>query len=168
MSDTTIGIIIGSGFTVLGVILQGLITWFLNWRSHRMSLNEQYEKDHRTDILEMRQKTETAYHQFLETLGVYLMLVGSGKSGNPCPLPKEFQDGSVLKELSHVLSAIQLYGSSEIRLLAQQYVGRFCQCTESPTSTRKDIDELDMELQEISLKMKSEMSRLATSKDNEG
>lgn len=50
MSDTTLGIVIGSGMTLAGVVLQGIISWFLGWR-----------KDVRDEERQKRARREAAY-----------------------------------------------------------------------------------------------------------
>ena len=160
MSDTTIGIIIGSCFTTFGVILQGLVAWFLNWRSHKMTLTEQCEKETRGCAIEEKHKRESSYQDFLTLMGLYLSIIGAAKKESACPLPNEFQDGSVLRELSKAFSAIQLYGSPMIISLSRGYMVRFFSTVLLPTSTAEDIKDLDMELQSIADKMKSDLSQM--------
>ena len=47
MSDTFLGIVVGSGFTALGVLLQGLVSWFLDYRRHERTLRLQEMMSHK-------------------------------------------------------------------------------------------------------------------------
>ncbi|MBR5549703.1 MAG: hypothetical protein IKU71_08225 [Kiritimatiellae bacterium] len=159
MSETTIGIIIGSSFTILGVMLQGFISWFLNWRTHKMTLHEQHEKGIRECAIEKKRKRELSYHDFLSTMGVYLMMFGAAKNGSACPVPVNFLDGSVLREVSNMLSSIQLHGSSKIISLSLGYVRKFFSIAVLPTSTANDIESLDVALQDVADKMKADLEQ---------
>lgn len=159
LSDTTIGIVIGSSFTVLGVIVQGSISWFLNWRTHKMTLREQCEKETRAQTLELLHKREAAYHGFVDIMGLYLMLAGAVCKNGGCFLPENMAKGNTLQEMSKVLASIHLNGSPIIIEKVNRYMKGFSNSQQSPTLTADDIAKQELALQDLAIEMKDDLAQ---------
>ena len=69
MSDTFLGIVVGSGFTALGVLLQGLVSWFLDYRRHERTLRLQEMMSHKGKRHEIERMRRDVYCGFIDTYG---------------------------------------------------------------------------------------------------
>ena len=76
ISETTIGIVIGSVFTLLGVIVNGLITFALNRSAHNREVEEHKRREKKELEDEKRAKREKAYREFASCFGFMNLLVG--------------------------------------------------------------------------------------------
>lgn len=76
ISETTIGIVIGSVFTLLGVIVNGLITFVLNRSSHNKEVEERKRCEKKEESDQRRSKRERAYRDFAGFYGFMNLLIG--------------------------------------------------------------------------------------------
>ena len=76
ISETTIGIVIGSVFTLPGVIVNGLITFALNRSVHNREVEEHKRREKKELEDEKRAKREKAYREFASFFGFVNLLVG--------------------------------------------------------------------------------------------
>ena len=128
ISETTIGIVIGSVFTLLGVIVNGLITFALNRSAHNREVEEHKRREKKELEDEKRAKREKAYREFASCFGFMNLLVGFAYAtrGN--------QDGSNIlgtiyqekikdnfSKVTEVMSDVMFYGSIEIASMCQEY-----------------------------------------------
>ena len=157
LPDTTIGIIIGSGFTVLGVILQGAISWFLNWKTHKMTLDEQSQKEKRAKTEEMWHKKEAAYKNFVDIVGLVLMLSREAADEVPYPIPKNIADGSIFKEMANAMTSIQLYGSPKIADEVRKFMSHTFNRWRNQKPSPEEIVNADMTLQNLANEMKADL-----------
>lgn len=157
LTDTTIGIVIGSGFTVLGVILQGAISWFLNWKTHKMTLDEQCKKEKREKTEEIWHKREAAYKGFVEIIGLSLMMAEAEAKQSSYPIPEDVSNGRILKEMSGAITSIQLYGSSKIVDDVNKFMKHLVNVLQFQQPSLQDIDALDMALEHLAKDMKSDL-----------
>ena len=118
MSDTTLGIVIGSGMTFAGVVLQGIISWFLGWR-----------KDVRDEEREKRARREAAYREFINLYGAILASNGcaavSSNSTAQLPAANLYAQPNFIEKVAAVLSDVQLYGTPKIATMASSFVQDF-------------------------------------------
>ena len=118
MSDTTLGIMIGSGMTVAGVVLQGLISWFLGWR-----------KDVREEGRQKRARREAAYREFINLYGAILAANGcAAASPDPAaklPAVNLYLQPNIMEKVATVLTGVQLYGTPKIATMASLFVHDF-------------------------------------------
>ena len=118
MSDTTLGIVIGSGMTLAGVILQGFISWFLGWR-----------KDVREEERQKYARREAAYREFINLYGAILAANGCAvASSNPAaqlPAANLYTQPNFMEKVAAVLSGVQLYGAPKIATMASSFVRDF-------------------------------------------
>lgn len=151
MSDTTLGIVIGSGMTLAGVILQGLISWFLGWR-----------KDVREEERQKYARREAAYREFINLYGAILAANGCAvASSNPAaqlPAANLYTQPNFIEKVAAVLSDVQLYGTPKIATMASAFVHDIANENfkqESPTLDRIVI--FDRRLSEIQAEVKDEL-----------
>ena len=76
ISETTIGIVIGSVFTLPGVIVNGLITFALNRSAHNREVEEHKRSEKKELQDEKRAKREKTYREFASCFGFMNLLVG--------------------------------------------------------------------------------------------
>ena len=76
MTETTIGIIIGSMFTLLGVIVNGVITFVMSRSAHDREVEEHKRCEQKKDADELRAKREMAYRDFANYYGFMNLLIG--------------------------------------------------------------------------------------------
>ena len=159
---TTRGIIIGSLFTLAGVIVQGIIAYFLEGRKNRLAMKTEklrYEfskdKQDREERIsyarELQQKREKAYRDFVNFYNRFLTGLGvliKGKESIAIPkveIPNvknesvedksNEQLGFLLGQTSNINTAIRLYGSKEICEKANDFIILFLQMEASGTIT---------------------------------
>ena len=151
MSDTTLGIVIGSGMTLAGVILQGFISWFLGWC-----------KDVRDEERQRRFRREAAYREFINLYGAILAANGCAvASSNPAaqlPAANLYTQPNFMEKVAAVLSGVQLYGAPKIATMASSFVHDFANESfkqEPPTLDR--IAAFDRRLSEIQVEVKDEL-----------
>ena len=65
LSETTIGIIIGSVFTLLGVCANGIITYFLNRNAHAQEVEERKRCERKKEEYDLKKKREEVYLKFI-------------------------------------------------------------------------------------------------------
>ena len=118
MTDTTLGIVIGSGMTLAGVVLQGIISGFLAWR-----------KDVRDEELQKRARREAAYRDFINLYGAILAANGcAAASSDPAaklPAVNLYAQPNFMEKVAAVLSDVQLYGTPKIATMASSFVHDF-------------------------------------------
>ena len=118
MYDTTLGIVIGSGMTLAGVVLQGIISGFLAWR-----------KDVREDERQKRVRRESAYREFINLYGTILAANGcAAASSDPAaklPAVNLYLQPNIMEKVAAVLSDVQLYGTPKIATMASSFVHDF-------------------------------------------
>ena len=97
---------------------------------------------------------------YLESMGLFLMMIGVIHGGISCPAPASFQDGSFFKEMAKVLASVQLHGSPQILAMVRELVRKVNSCMLSQAANADDIQELDEKLQIIANTMKSELAQV--------
>jgi hypothetical protein len=75
-SETTIGIIIGSCFTLVGVFANGVITYFLNRDTHNREVKERKRCEQKKEDDEKRAKRERVYREFVSFYSFMNLFVG--------------------------------------------------------------------------------------------
>jgi len=152
MTDTTLGIVIGSGMTLAGVILQGLISLFLGWR-----------KDLRDEARHKRARREAAYRDFINFYGTILAAYGAAVASPDLaakiPATNFYLQPNLLEKVSAVLTGVQLYGSSNIAAMASSFVQDFAKTslTYEPM-TKNRITTFDRSLADILAEVRKEMA----------
>lgn len=123
-SDATIGVVIGSLFTTLGVVLQGCISWWLEGRRNSLAQRNQAESENRNSRREWIRKREEAYLGFANVNGFLLSSTGVAVAGIPQLVAEKF-NATLVEKLAHALTAIRLFGSDEVFLAAKNFTLSF-------------------------------------------
>ena len=180
---TTMGIIIGSLFTLAGVFLQGVVAYFLEGRKNRLAIkteklryefskDEQNRKERISYARELQQKREKAYLDFVNFYNrilIGLATLAKGKESIDFPIV-EFPNGKkdlgvdnangqlgfLLGQTSDINTAIRLYGSKDICDKASAFIVPFLQMESSGTITYDKILSLSNILDAIIYAMNEE------------
>lgn len=162
-SETTIGIIIGSCFTLVGVFANGVITYFLNRDTHNREVKERKRCEQKKEDDEKRVKRERVYREFVSFYSFMNLLVGIAYAmkGNPeganilGPLYQEKIKENFSKA-AEAMSDVLLYGSDAIAKMCQEYQNLWN--TESQKGFPvEDFVKLDQELSKTVSAMKKEL-----------
>lgn len=160
MQATIVGIIIGSFFTIIGVITQGLVTYFLEGRKLREQAKVSEERV-------LREKREIAYKRFMvfqaQLISAHSLHRESLKNpqlymalSSPTSLNTDFRQilANIVNWLSETLSDISLYGNWD----TAKRCAHFFRClNESHTKPDEDFSALLNEYDAIVLKMREEI-----------
>lgn len=165
MTETTIGIIIGSMFTLLGVIINGVITFIMSCSSHNREVEEHKRCEQKKDGDTKRAKREMAYRGFVNYYGLMNLLIGFAYASNDNEVDvnlfreifaEEFKKN--LAKSSEVISEIMLYGSDVIVEKCGRYVKLWNAASHGFNSfSVEDCANLDQELLCVVTEMKKEL-----------
>lgn len=162
-SETTIGVIIGSCFTLLGVIINGVISYFLNRSTYEREVEERKRCEQKKEDAEKRVKRERVYREFSSFYVFMNLLVGMS-----CATRGNVECASVLgtlyqekikdnfSKVAEVMSDVMLYGSREIAHMCQQYQ-EFWNAESQKGFPAEDFVKLDHELTSVVNAMKKEL-----------
>ena len=163
ISETTIGIVIGSVFTLLGVIVNGLITFMLNRSSHNKDVEERRRCEKKELADEKRAKRERAYREFASYFGFMNLLVGlayatrgSQEGANIFGTLYQEKIKDYFSKAAEVISDVMFYGSSEIANKCQEYQF-FCNAESQKGFPFEDFAQLDQKLMIVVDAMKKEL-----------
>ena len=162
-SETTIGIIIGSCFTLVGVFANGVITYFLNRDTHNRELEERKRCEQKKEDDEKRVKRERVYREFVSFYSFMNLLVGlvhatKGNIEGANILGSLYQEKikENFSKAAEVTSDVLLYGSSSIAKMCQEYQN-FWNAESQKGFPVEDFVKLDQELAKIVNAMKKEL-----------
>lgn len=160
MQETVIGIAIGSFFTIIGVITQGFVTYFVEGRKLREQAKVSEEHS-------LREKREIAYKKFMvfqaQLISAHSLHRESLKNpqlsavlSTPATTNTGIGQilGNIINLLSDTLSDISLYGNWET---ARRCAHFFRRLNESHTRTDEDFSALLNEYDAIVLEMRKEI-----------
>ena len=183
---TTRGIIIGSFFTLLGILIQGLISWMLESLRHRWSFNaetcrfereskERECKESRDYKIEWQKKREKAYLDFAcfynrVLMGAQLEAQKTGKMEVVHPNLSSNSKSSLelvtsLGIMSDVNSTLRLYGSNEVCIAASNFYIGLLKCEQSGRMTCEQIVSSIAELNAVVALMNREGLNLGLTKN---
>lgn len=165
MSETTIGIIIGSSFTLLGVVVNGIITFLMARSSHNREVEEHKRCEQKKDTDEKKSKRERAYRDFSNYFGFMNILIGLTYSSKVNQV-----NISVFRELfsekfkeditrsAEIVSEISLCGSDLIVDKCGRYMRLWNTALQNLNSiSQEDCANLDQELLSVVNDMKKEL-----------
>ena len=134
-SEATIGIVIGSLFTTLGVILQGCISWWLEGRKHSLAQRNQAEEENRNFRREWIRKREEAYLGFADVYGFLLSSTSIAVAGGSQLIAEKF-NATLVEKVAQSLTSIRLFGSDTVFLAARNFTLSFVNML-----TKGDVDQ---------------------------
>lgn len=165
LSEATIGIIIGSLFTLSGVFANGIVTYFLNRKAHKWEVAERKRCEQKKESDEKRAKREKAYRDFLNYYGLMNLLVGficesKCKDMNfdamRCIYSEKIKES--FAKVADVISAVSLYGSGRIVKISGNYSALWNATWQKiNVLTIEDCVRLDQELIIVVNEMKKEL-----------
>lgn len=156
MSDTTVGIIIGGGFTALGVLVQGLISWFLDCRRHLRRLAEQKEEKRMERLMEIQRQRERTYRDFLDIYGTILSWQAAVQiDGRLNMLTSSLSD--LIPQIARILSPLQLYGSPKVIEASTAFMRQFVVHLSSKECNEAAVQNIENELMKIKNLMRLEV-----------
>lgn len=163
MSETTIGIVIGSVFTLLGVIVNGLITFMLSRSSHNRDVEERKRREKKELGDQKRMKRENAYREFVNFFGFMNLIVGivcatKGNQEKASILGTLYQEKikDNFSKAAEIMSGVMLYGSGRIVKLCQGYQA-FWNAGSQKGFPFEDFAQLDQRLMIVVNAMKKEL-----------
>ena len=164
-NPTTKGIIIGSSFTLLGVIINGIITYLMARSSHAGEVEENKRCEQKKDADAKLVRREKAYRDFANYYGFMNLLIGL-----VCASNSNQTNGIVFREIfaeklkenlaktAEVLTEISLFGSSIVSDKCARYVKVWNIALNSINSlSLKDCANLDQELLSVVNEMRKEL-----------
>lgn len=167
---TTRGIVIGSFFTLLGIVAQGCISWILELVRHVLAsknekrrfereAKERERREARDYTIEWQKKREKAYLDFAclysrLLAGAQLSAQKSGKMELLPPdlsnsNPKALEIAAYLGNMSDVNSALRLYGSPEVCIAASNFYTGLLKCEQAGQMTKDQIAASIVELDAV-------------------
>ena len=162
-SETTIGIIIGSCFTLVGVFANGVITYFLNRDTHNREVEERKRCEQKKEDDEKRVKRERVYREFVSFYSFMNLFVGlahatKGNIEGANILGSLYQEKikENFSKAAETMSDVLLYGSSAIAKMCQEYQD-FWNAESQKGFPVEDFVKLDQELAKIVNAMKKEL-----------
>ena len=163
ISETTIGIVIGSAFTLLGVIVNGLITFMLNRCTHNKEVEERKRREKKGLADEKMAKREKVYREFASFFGFMNLLVGiayatkgNQESGGIFATLYQEKIKDNFSKAAEIMSDIMLYGSSAIANRCQEYQA-FWNAESRKEFPLVDFAQLDQKLMVVVDAMKKEL-----------
>jgi hypothetical protein len=162
-SETTIGIIIGSCFTLVGVFANGVVTYFLNRDTHNREVKERKRCEQKKEDDEKRVKRERVYREFVNFYSFMNLFVGlayatKGNLEGANILGSLYQEKikENFSKAAETTSDVLLYGSSAIAKMCQEYQD-FWNAESQKGFPVEDFVKLDQELANIVNAMKKEL-----------
>ena len=165
MTETTIGIIIGSAFTLLGVIVNGVIAFLMSRSSHNREIEEHKRSEQKKDADEKKAKREKSYRDFANYYGVMNMLLvfsyatkESQINGNALGEMFVEKYKETLSRSAEVISEVSLYGSGKVVENCIRYAAIWSSaCQRFEAISVGDLENLDRELLLVINEMKKEL-----------
>jgi hypothetical protein len=162
-SETTIGIIIGSCFTLVGAFANGVITYFLNRDTHNREVEERKRCEQKKELDEKRAKRERVYREFVSFYSFMNLFVGLAYATKSNPEGANIL-GSLYQEkikenfskAAETTADVLLYGSSAMAKMCQEYQD-FWNAESQKGFPVEDFVKLDQELAKIVNAMKKEL-----------
>ncbi len=163
ISETTIGIVIGSAFTLLGVIVNGLITFVLNRSSHNKEVEERKRREKKEEADKNWSKRERAYRDFIGFYGFMSFLVGVSNAARTnqeaAGVVGEIYAEKIKENFAKaadVMTDVILYGSKVVSDLCGEYQ-EFWNLESLKGFPLADFAELDRRLKIVIAAMKNEL-----------
>ena len=129
-SETTIGIIIGSVFTLLGVCANGFITYFLNRNAHAQEVEERKRCERKKEDDDLKKKREEVYLKFINHYS-FMISLGSIRSASNVDdaqwsdfVANVYKDDlkAMFRSVSMIMTDIALYGTNEMSIKCRKFM----------------------------------------------
>ena len=130
LSETTVGIIIGSAFTLLGVCANGFITYFLNRNAHAQEVEERKRCERKKEEDNIKKKREEVYLKFIN-LYSFIISLGSIRSASNVDdaqwsdfVANVYKDDlkAIFRSVSTIMTDIALYGTNKMSIKCRKFM----------------------------------------------
>lgn len=165
-SETTIGIIIGSCFTLVGVFANGVITYFLNRSAHDREIEERKRCEQKKEDDDIKKKREQAYlkfinhYSFLISLGSFRVASGMDIVQWNNMLENVYKDDikAMFRSVSMIMADVSLYGTNEMSIKCNKFMEFWNEkFMSAEVCTMEGYKELDRTLSVLLGEMKQEL-----------
>lgn len=166
LTETTIGIIIGSCFTLAGVIVNGVITYFLNRNTHSLEVEERKRCEQKKEDDDIKKKREQVYlkfinhYSFLISLGSFRIASGMDIVQWNNMLESVYKDDikAMFRSVSMTMTDVSLYGTNEMSIKCNKFMEFWNEkFMSSEVCTLEGYKELDRMLSVLLGEMKQEL-----------
>ena len=166
LSETTIGIIIGSLFTLSGVFANGIISWILNNNAHKNEVEERKRCEQKKEDDDIKKKREEVYlkfinhYSFMISLGSFRITSGMDMVQWNNVLENVYKDDikEMMRNISVILAEVAMYGTNEMSLKCNQFMELWNKkFLSSEVCTMEGYKELDGALAVLLGEMKQEL-----------
>ena len=166
LSETTIGIIIGSLFTLSGVFANGIISWILNNNAHKSEVEERKRCEQKKEDDDIKKKREQVYlkfinhYSFMISLGIYRITSGADLIQWNNILENVYKDDikEMMRNVSAILADVAMYGTNEMSLKCTQFMEFWNKkLLSSEVCTLEGYKELDRAMSVLLGEMKQEL-----------
>lgn len=166
LTETTIGIIIGSCFTLAGVIANGVITYFLNRNTHSLEVEERKRCEQKKEDDDVKRKREQVYlkfinhYSFLISLGSFRVASGMDIVQWNNMLESVYKDDikAMFRSVSMTMTDVSLYGTNEMSIKCNKFMEFWNEkFMSSEVCTLEGYKELDRTLSVLLGEMKQEL-----------
>lgn len=130
LSETTVGIIIGSAFTLLGVCTNGIITYYLNRNAHNREVEERKRCEQKKKDDDIKKKREEVYLKFINHYS-FIISLGSIRSAFKVDdaqwsdfVVNVYKDDlkAMFRSVSTIMTDIALYGTNEMSIKCRKFI----------------------------------------------
>lgn len=130
LSETTVGIIIGSVFTLLGVFANGIVTHFLDREAHSREVEETKRCERKNEDDDIKKKREQVYLKFINYFS-FLISLGSIRSASKADdaqwsdfVANVYKDDlkAMFRSISTIMTDIALYGTNEMSIKCRKFI----------------------------------------------
>ena len=166
LSDETIGIIIGSCFTLAGVFANGLITHIQNSSAHEREVEERKRCEQKQEDDDIKRKREQVYlkfinhYSFLISLGCARFSLGVDTVQWNQIIDNVYKDDikEMFRNVSVIIMDVAMYGTNEMSAKCNKYMEFWNQkFLSSEVCTLEGYKELDGALSVLLGEMKKEL-----------
>ena len=166
LSEATIGIIIGSLFTLSGVFANGIVTYFLNRKAHKWEVAERKRCEQKKEDDDIKKKREQVYlkfinhYSFMISLGSFRVTSGMDMVQWNNVLENVYKDDikEMIRNVSTILADVAMYGTNEMSLKCTQFMEFWNKkLLSSEVCTLEGYKELDRAMSVLLGEMKQEL-----------
>ena len=166
LSETTVGIIIGSVFTLLGVCANGIITYYLNRNAHNREVEERKRCERKNEDDDIKKKREQAYLKFINYFS-FLISLGSIRIASKADdaqwidfVANVYKDDlrTMFRSVSTIMTDIALYGTNEMSIKCRNFMEEWNTLfISSEMNTIEEYKKIEVSLAALLEEMKKEL-----------
>ncbi len=165
-SETTVGIIIGSVFTLLGVCANGIIIYYLNRNAHNREVEERKRCEQKEKDDGIKKKREEVYLRFVNHYS-FMISLGSIRSASKADnaqwidfVANVYKDDlkAMFRSVSTIMTDIALYGTNEMSIKCRKFMEEWNSLfISSEMNTMDEYKKIEVSLAVLLGEMKKEL-----------